>query len=62
MFQAEGDFTTTVWNVTYPRTLYSPGIYEVQVEISRWTVFYWTVGSSRLFFELSREFLIPIQN
>uniref|UniRef100_A0A1B6FUN1 PKD domain-containing protein n=1 Tax=Cuerna arida TaxID=1464854 RepID=A0A1B6FUN1_9HEMI len=48
-----GDFTASYWKVTYPKDMYSPGTYEVQVEISRWTIFYWPVASQRLWFELT---------
>ncbi|XP_046660633.1 melanocyte protein PMEL isoform X2 [Homalodisca vitripennis] len=49
----DGDFTVSYWNVTYPKDMYSPGTYEVQVEISKWTIFYWPVASKRLWFELT---------
>lgn len=44
------------WNVTYPKDQYSSGTYEVQVEIYRWTLFYWNIGSKRLYFDLTREY------
>lgn len=44
------------WNVTYPKDQYSSGTYEVQVEIYRWTLFFWNIGSKRLYFELTREY------
>lgn len=46
------------WNVTYPKDQYSSGTYEVQVEISRWTLFYWNIGSKRLYFELTRKYQV----
>lgn len=46
------------WNVTYPKDQYSSGTYEVQVEIYRWTLFYWNIGSKRLYFELTREYRV----
>lgn len=46
------------WNVTYPKDQYSSGTYEVQVEIYRWTLFYWNIGSKRLYFELTREYCV----
>uniref|UniRef100_A0A1B6KZQ6 PKD domain-containing protein n=1 Tax=Graphocephala atropunctata TaxID=36148 RepID=A0A1B6KZQ6_9HEMI len=54
-WMAEGDITVSYWNVTYPKDLYSSGTYEVQVEVARWTigVFYWPLGSNRLWFELT---------
>ncbi|XP_054282107.1 uncharacterized protein LOC129000137 isoform X2 [Macrosteles quadrilineatus] len=49
----DGQFTSASWEVTYNKDDYSPGTYEVQVEIYRWTFFLWNIGSKRIYFDLT---------
>lgn len=51
--QTEGEATTSLWNVTYSPSLYGPGLYEVQVSVSRIIFINWNIGSARQYFNIS---------